>query len=78
MIDISLKDDGSFVGTVSEDDLELLRSQLEEESESDTDYYIDAATIDMLEEAGASERLLSVLRDAVGDSDGADIVWSEA
>jgi hypothetical protein len=78
VIAISRKDDGSFVGTIYETDLDLLVAHLEEESEEDTDYYVDAATIDMLAQNGAGERLLSVLRDALGDSEGVDIAWSEA
>ena len=61
MIALSLKDDGTFIGTVDEADLQMLMDQLEEESEQDTDYYIDVATIDMLERNGASDRLITVL-----------------
>ena len=77
MIALSLKDDGTFIGTVDEADLQMLMDQLEEESEQDTDYYIDVATIEMLERNGASDRLIAVLREAVGDSDGVEVVWSE-
>ena len=77
MITISLKDDDSYVGTIEEADLKLLNDQLVEESEEDTDYYITPATIELLERNGASAHLLSVLRQAVGGSDGVDVIWAE-
>jgi hypothetical protein len=77
VITLSLKDSGAALGTIDEADLRLLMDQLEEESETDTDYYINAATIDILEESGASAQLIALLKEAVGDTDGVDVVWSE-
>lgn len=77
MITLSLKDGGDVIGTVDEDDLQLLIDQLVEEDEEDTDYYITPMTIDLLEESGASAELVSILREAVGDSEGVDIAWEE-
>jgi hypothetical protein len=77
VITLSLKDDGTVLGTIGEADLQLLMDQLVEESEEDTDYYIDAATIDILEENGASAQLIALLKEAVGDTDGVDVVWNE-
>ena len=56
-----MKEDGSFIGTLSESDLKFLIDQLEEEDESDDDYFIDGSTIDLLTENGASEALTSML-----------------
>jgi hypothetical protein len=78
VITLSLKDDGSLLGTIDEADLKLLVDQLEEESEQDTDYYINPATIDLLERNGASARLVALLKQAVGDSEGVDVVWAES
>ena len=78
MITLSLKDDGAFLGEIDEADLQLLVDQLEEEAEGDTDYYVSPLTIDLLEESGASPELVEILREAVGDSDGVDIVWQES
>ena len=77
MITLSLKDGGDVIGTIDEDDLQLLIDQLVEEDEEDTDYYITPMTIDLLEESGASAELVSILREAVGDSEGVDIAWEE-
>ena len=69
------KDTGSFVGTISKADMQFLVDQLEEESESDTDYFVDSNSIDALEELGGSPALISLLRLAVGTSDGVEIRW---
>lgn len=75
MITLLLKESGEALGTIDEADLQLLQDQLEEETEDDTDYYIDSLTIDMLESSGASAGLIALLRQAVGESEGIDIVW---
>jgi inactivated superfamily I helicase len=74
-ISIHNKTTNSILGTINEADLQFLNAQLEEESSRDTDYFIDQATIDMLENAGGSAALISMLRLAVGTSEGIDISW---
>jgi hypothetical protein len=69
---------GAVLGTISSDQRDFLVDQLEEEFEADHDYYIDADTVAMLEDAGADAELLTLLRTAVGDHEGIDIAWSEA
>jgi hypothetical protein len=78
VIILSLKDSGETIGTIDEADLKLLTDQLEEESEGDTDYYISPATVDFLEQNGARSELVGLLRQAVGDSDGVEVVWAES
>ncbi|MDZ7631631.1 MAG: hypothetical protein U5K74_09855 [Gemmatimonadaceae bacterium] len=76
MITLHHKDTGAVIGTISDTDLSVLVDSLEEESRTDTDYYIQAGTIDLLEEAGASAALLALLRTAVGTKDGVEVMWS--
>ena len=78
MVKLSLKDSGTFLGTIDDADLQLLLDQLEEEDEGDTDYYITPMTIEMLEESGASAGLIGILKQAVGDSEGVDVVWEKS
>ncbi len=78
MITLSLKDGSAPLGTIDESDLRFLIDNLVEEDEQDTDYYISPLTIDMLEQNGASAALLELLRTAVGESDGVDVVWYES
>lgn len=63
------------LGSISEAQLEFLMDELEEESSTDRDYYINVATIDMLEENGAHPELVTILREALGDRDGMDVRW---
>jgi len=76
-IRISNKATDATIGHVSEADLQFLLDQLEEESSKDVDYFINAQTLDMFESAGASASLISLLRQAVGSTDGIDIVWTK-
>jgi len=75
MIDLYNSETNQLIGSISEDELEVLLQGLEEESSQDQDYYIESATIDLLADDGASEELLGLLRAALGDSDGVDIRW---
>ena len=67
------KQTGALLGNVSDTDVQTLIDELEEEHRTDEDYFIDGPTIDLLEEAGASAALVSLLRKAVGDSEGIDV-----
>lgn len=71
------KQSGALLGIVSDDDIDALIEQLEEEDSTDEDYFIDADTIDLLEEGGASETLVTLLRNAVGDSEGIEVRYEE-
>lgn len=65
-----------LLGELSEQQLQLLQDQFEEESSDDQDYYVNRATLDMLKDAGADAQLLALLERALGNSDEADIRWS--
>ena len=78
MITLRDKDNGQLLGSVTEEEFQVLVDALEEESDEDTDYYIEAGTIDMLEDDGAPESLVKLLRDALGTRDGVEIAWSRA
>jgi len=75
MIDIYNNDSNELIGTITEADLKVLADHLEEESEDDQDYYIDAATIDVIGDGQATEHLLGVLRKALGTAESVDIRW---
>ena len=67
---------GAVVGDITEHQLSKLTDELEEESDTDRDYYIDAATIDMLADAGADADLIAMLRHALGSRDGFEVTWT--
>src|SRR5262245_48133324 len=66
---------GQAVGTISDEQLEYLQTQLEEESDADRDYWFDTASLDILEEAGADPTLVTVLRTALGDREEMELRW---
>lgn len=76
MIRISNKDTGADLGEISEEELQILVAALEEEDSKDQNYWIDHATVDMIEidhlNAGS---LITVLRAAIGDSEGVEIQY---
>ena len=65
----------SQVGEISEDQLDFLIDNLEEEWTDDRDYYINRAMVDMLADRGADTALLQMLRNALGDKDEVEILW---
>jgi hypothetical protein len=64
-----------LVGSITDADLQVLMDGLEEESSQDKDYYITAATIDVLGDGRASDHLLGLLRRALGSNEGVEIRW---
>ena len=50
--------------------------QLEEEYEEDQDYYINRPTLEMFAERGADPELIAFLKQALGDREDMEIVWS--
>lgn len=75
MIDLYNAQTNELIGSITEADLQVLIDALEEESSEDKDYYIDAATIDVVGDGRATDHLLGLLRRALGSSDGVDIKW---
>jgi hypothetical protein len=75
MIDLYSASTNQLIGSITDADLQLLVERLEEEFSEDQDYYIDAATIDLLGDGRASDHLLNLLRSALGSSEGVDIRW---
>ncbi len=76
MIELREKETGSLIGKISEDQLQFLIDQLEEESSEDVDYYINRDTLDMFEEEGIDKSLLEMLRRALGTRDEMEIKWA--
>ena len=76
MIDLYNAPTNKLLGSITEADLQVLVDALEEESIDDRDYYIDAATIDLIADGRASDHLVHLLRAALGSADGVDIRWT--
>lgn len=78
MIQLHDKDTGASLGFVTDEQLQFLIDQLEEESGDDQDYYINGDTIGILEEAGADAGLVLLLREALNSREEMEIRWSRA
>jgi hypothetical protein len=68
-------DSGDEIGTINDKQLAFLKDQLEEESEDDTDYFIDRDTLELLSDNGADPELLALLEKGLGDDDEMDVAW---
>ena len=75
MVRLVDNESGRDVGTISEEQLAYLQSELEEESADDRDYWFDVASIDVLEESGADPALIATLRAALGDREEMELRW---
>ena len=78
MVQLYDKDTGAELGTITEEQLQFLIDQLEEESPEDVDYYINETTLDMFEEQGADSALIALLRQALGTREDMEIRWTRS
>jgi hypothetical protein len=76
MVKIYDEETGAVYGTITEAQLQALMGQLEEESLEDTDFYINQATVDMLEDKKVDAGLVALLRNALGQREDMDIRWA--
>lgn len=65
----------SQVGELSEEQLDFLVDNLEEEWPEDRDYYISRQMLETLKQRGADATLVHMLTQALGDRDEVDILW---
>jgi hypothetical protein len=78
MIQLFDKKTGAPLGTLNDEQFQFLADRLEEESSQDDDYYLNRATVDILEEQGADPALVALLRTALGNGDETEVRWSRA
>lgn len=77
LIDLYNKDTNVLLGSITEAELQHMMNSMEMESDRDTDFYIQKDTLGVLGNDGlATEHLLKILKDAVGDSDGLEVRWA--
>jgi hypothetical protein len=63
------------VGEISEDQLDFLIDNLEEEWPEDRDYYVNKTMLEMLKQRGADAGLMRLLTDALAGREEVDILW---
>jgi processive 1,2-diacylglycerol beta-glucosyltransferase len=67
---------GDLLGEITDQQLQFLIDQLEEESLEDRDYSITNMEIDFFESMGADASLITTLRQALGSNEEDVIQWS--
>jgi hypothetical protein len=78
MIKIYDKATGQELGELTPEQFQALVDALEEESEEDTDYYINRTTVDLLREQGADPGLVALLERGLAGREDMDIQWQRA
>lgn len=78
MVHLYNKSTGDLLGEISEQELQFLIDQLEEESTKDKDYSITSMEIDYFTTQGADPHLLELLRTALGEQNEIIILWSRS
>lgn len=75
MVDLYDKNTGAYLGRITDGQFKFLRDELEEESENDTDYYINVADLEPLEQKGADPELLEALLKGLRGREEMEIRW---
>jgi hypothetical protein len=76
MINLREKGTNKSLGQISEDQLQYLIDNLEEEWLEDQDYAITPLLLQVFEQQNADPGLVSLLRDALSGREMVEIVWS--
>lgn len=64
---------GRYLGRIADEELQFLIDNLEEESLTDTDYYINRETLELLKEKGMSEDFAKLIDNAMGGEEEIEI-----
>ena len=67
------KSTNKFLGQISDEEVQFLRDNMEEESMTDVDYYINKTIFNLLKEKGMSENLTKIIQQAMGNRDEIEI-----
>jgi len=76
MINLTEKGTNKPLGQISEEQLQYLIDNLEEEWSEDRDYAVTPLLLEYFEGLGADAALISILREALGGREEIEIVWS--
>ena len=76
MIKLREKGTDKPIGNISEEQLQYLIDELEEEWLEDRDYSITPLLLNFFESQGADPELVALLKSAIGDREEIEIIWS--
>jgi hypothetical protein len=77
MIKLYDKEKGQYLGRIEDEELQFLIDNLEEESLTDTDYYINRETLELLKEKGMNENFAKLIESAMGGNDEIEIRYEK-
>lgn len=77
MIRLYDKDTSQYLGRIEDEVFQFLIDNLEEESFTDTDYYIDRQTLDFLKEKGMNEALVKLIEQTMGEGEEIEIRYEK-
>jgi hypothetical protein len=73
MIRLYDKNTGQYLGRIEDEAFQFLIDNLEEESFTDTDYYVDRLTLDFLKDKGMNEALVRLIEQTMGEGEEIEI-----
>jgi len=76
MVNLRDKSTGILIGAISEEQLQFLIDQLEEEWLEDRDYSITQLLISVFEADGAEPELVAMLKEELGEREEMEVVWA--
>ncbi|MCK4224570.1 MAG: galactosyldiacylglycerol synthase [candidate division Zixibacteria bacterium] len=77
MVKLYDKRTGQYLGRITEEELQFLIDNLEEESLTDIDYYVNRSTLALLKEKGISEGLAKLIESAMGKANEIEIKYEK-
>lgn len=77
MIEIYNKRSGEYIGEITQEQLQFMQDQMEEESLQDMDYSITPLEVEFFVGQGGDPELIDLLRKALGDQKEVIIEWRE-
>ncbi|HEY0721890.1 MAG TPA: galactosyldiacylglycerol synthase [Gammaproteobacteria bacterium] len=78
MIKLLNKETGEQIGTLTEEQLQYLVDELEEESNDDQDYWLNRAQVEIFKDNGADPALLLMLETALGEGEELEVCWERS
>ena len=75
MARLYLLESGETLAEITQEQLEFLMAQLEEEHAGDQDYHVNRGTLEMLREEGCDQELLTLLDESLGEQEAIEIAW---
>jgi len=73
MVKLHDKATDEYLGTITDEELQFLIDNLEEESLTDVDYYVNETMLASLKEKGMSDNLAALIEGAMGDKSEVEI-----